>query len=329
MINYVRKGIALFNNYALARLQNKPSTAAFWYLAEPSAIQTEADLRRYQQYTQSPFYLIDYRKKLVYTLENADGIIVLPYDAPIGHAINPEAAFQYALGLHDAYHYTQNTYYLNKFWRYAEYFVAEQSVEGLWAYQFNWFESKAPWYSALAQARGASLMLRAWLLSHHAKYLHAMKQALAKFMIPIQQGGFLHEFPALGCPYFEEYPQTPTGVINGFMATLISIWELTRWTEDYQFIQLWKLGINSLEKMLPFYSTGWWSIYDCDNQSPTVNVNSPRYHLLEIHYLQILTLLSQSEKIKQEYEKRKKQYKNILYRQRALLQKAVRKILYR
>jgi hypothetical protein len=50
-----------------------------------------------------PFYPISYIAKLKYDHVNNNNIIVLPYDAPIGDQINPEAAFQYALGLHDSF----------------------------------------------------------------------------------------------------------------------------------------------------------------------------------------------------------------------------------
>lgn len=309
------------DNYVLARLQNRPSTALFWYLPEPANIKNIGDLERYQN-ASAPFYLMDYREKLSYSLENEEGIIVLPYDKPIGQQVNPEAAFQYALGLHDQGCLTQ-------FYKYADYFVKAQSPEGLWAYDFDWFASKKPWSSALAQARGSSVMLRAWLQSKEEKYREAAKLALGQFLLPTAEGGFLHRFAPENCLYFEEYPQTPTGVINGFMASLMSIWELHFWLKEPWLSDLWTLGIASLEKMLPHYSTGWWSLYDLDEQTPVANVNSPRYHFLEMHYLQVLSILSSSKIVADEYQNRCGQYNNVLFKTKALGLKVVRKVLYR
>jgi hypothetical protein len=328
-MKYIYKMWRLLDNYVFARWQHRPSTAAFWYLPEPPVIRNQDDLLNYKRSPVSPVFFINYQKKLEYTLQNTDGIIVLPYDNPIGYQINPEAAFQYALGLHDTYRINQDPVYLNKFLYYAQFFLTQQTVEGLWTYAFDWFGSKAPWYSALAQTRGACVMLRAWMLTQELDYLNAAKNALNKCDVPIKEGGFLHRFKLNDCMYFEEYPHAPTGVINGFMSSLICLWELKFWLTDQWIDELWKNGIKSLEKMLPFYNTGWWSLYDLDDQSPILNVNSPRYHLLEIHYLEVLYVLSHSPVILNELTRRQLQYKNSIYKFRALLTKLFRKLIYR
>lgn len=328
-MSYLKNAFNLIDNYFIARLRNKASTAQFWYLPEPPTINSPSDLIAYQNTKQSPTYLIDYTQKLRYSLQNSDGIIVLPYQQNIGNQINPEAAFQYTLGLHDQFIKTNETQYLKQFWHYIDYFVRHQTIDGLWHYHFDWYESKAPWFSALAQARGASVMLRAWLLSNETKYLDAAKLALATFNTPIAQGGCLHTFAQGNCPYFEEYPQSPTGVINGFMSTLMSIWELNYWVKEKWLNDLWQRGLSSLEIMLPFYTTHWWSLYDLDINTPILNVNSPRYHLLEIHYLKILSVLSNSDNIKTILQRRIDQYNRWSSRQCAIGLKLLRKIMYR
>ena len=113
------------------------------------------------------------------------------------------------------------------------------------------------------------------------------------------------------------------------MASLISIWEMNYWLKEEWLDHLWKLGIHSLHRMLPYYSTQWWSLYDLDAHTPISNVNSPRYHLLEIHYLKVLSILSASPILTKIYEKRMTQYNNIFLRYKALGLKLTRKILYR
>ncbi len=328
-MRYIKKTWQLFDNYLLARWLNRPSTALFWYLPEPPVLRSQADLARYKKTLPSPFYFMDYQKKLAYSYENQEGIIILPYQQPIGDQVNPEAAFQYALALHDQFLQTQNQALLDKFWRYANYFLAKQSQEGLWAYHFDWHGSRAPWYSALSQARGASVMLRAWLLSQDSNYRVATQKALARFSLPIGEGGFAHTFKPSDSVYFEEYPHTPTGVINGFMSTLLTIWEVRHWLAEKWAHELWALGLASLEAMLPYYSTGWWSLYDLDENTPLANVNSPRYHLLELNYLQVLSVLSQSSLLEKEYLKRHAQYQRFSARLKAYSMKFARKILYK
>jgi hypothetical protein len=329
-MRYLKKIYQLVDNYLIARLYNRPSTALFWYLPEPSNIKSKQDLIQYQTLSKpASFYFIDYRQKLNYSLTNHDNIIVLPYDQPIGNQINPEAAFQYALGLHDQFYKTNDQTYLQQFLNYANYFLKKQTPDGFWSYDFNWFTSKAPWYSALAQARGASVMLRAGLITQDNTYLTAAKNAVSQFLLPTAAGGFLHIFSKENCPYFEEYPQIPTGVINGFMACLMSIWELHYWLKENWLNEMWTLGINSLQAMLPHYSNGWWSLYDLDENSPILNVNSPRYHLMEIHYLQVLSILSASPILQSELHNRTRQYHNSINKLRALGLKFARKIMYR
>lgn len=326
----IKKAVKLIDNYVLSRLQNRPSTALFWYLPEPAILKSPQDLMHYKQSSiTSPLYLMDYRKKLRYTLENKNGIIVLPYENPVGNQINPEAAFQYALGLHDEYYLSHNKALLDKFFHYAAHFAHAQTADGLWHYHFDWFAAKAPWASALAQARGASVMLRAWLHSKDTLYYEAAKNAFVKFTVPTTEGGFYHIFTPENCGYYEEYPQIPTGVLNGFMSTLISIWELHYWLQEPGLATLWQNGILSLQKMLPYYTTGWWSLYDLDSQTPVANVNSPRYHFLEMQYLQTLSILSESASITAAYQRRTQQYANVYFRGKALGLKFIRKILYK
>ncbi len=329
-MKYLMSLLKLLDNYVIARLQNRPSTSFFWYLPEPATIKTKADLSRYQnKMTDSPMYLINYSQKLKYSLTNQEGIIVLPYDKPIGEQVNPEAAFQYALGLHDAFYATGKPVFRDQFFHYANYFLNTQTQNGLWHYQFDWFTAKKPWSSALAQGRGAAVMLRAWMLSQNTLYREAAFHALNQLQVPIHQGGFLHYSSYGNCYYFEEYPSIPTGVLNGFMATLMNLWELQYWTKDKKTADLWQYGIHSLEKMLPHYSVGWWSLYDKDENSPIANVNSPRYHFLEMQYLNVLYVLSGSAQIGREYQNRCAQYRNLFSRNRALIQKLIRKIIYK
>lgn len=329
MANLIKNSIQLTQSYLLAPLQKKNSTMSFWYLPEPTLIQSNRDLEFYKKCTPAPFYFMDYRAKLNYKLCNQDNIIALAYHAPISLQINPEAAFQYALGLHQQYYFSRDTVWLEQFFHYANYFADRQTTQGLWEYTFDWFCAKAPWSSALAQTRGAAVMLRAWLHTQDPRYKEIALNAIRPLQISIEKGGFSHIFIPENCTYFEEYPPMPTGVINGFMSSLMCLWELAYWLQESWITDLWETGIHSLEKMLPYYSNGWWSLYDLDAQTPIRNVNSPRYHLLEIHYLQTLKYLSTSKILAAEYSRRVKQYNNKIYRSFAFGQKILRKVLYK
>lgn len=318
----------LLDNYFFARVLGRPSTAAFWYLPEIANVTDQKSLQAYKT-AKMPFYLMNYQAKLKYSLKNDNGIIVLPYPQPIGNQVNPEAAFQYALALHDQYLKTGESSWLKQFWHYVDYFLKRQTNRGDWSYEFDWFESKAPWSSALAQARGASVMLRAWLHTQDQIYLKAAVLAFSRFDEPHEQGGYSCFFKPAGCYYFEEYPQAPTAVINGFMAALFGIWELYFWTKQPRFANLWQNGIFSLAEMLPHYTVQGWTLYDQDIRNGKVNLNSPRYHELMINYILILSLLSDDMPAFEQYYKLWSKTNRMVPKMKALVSKSLRKIKYR
>ena len=181
-----------------------------------------------------------------------------------------------------------------RFLHYASVFMREQDSEGRWAYQFDWDRHPAPWYSALAQSRGASVMLRAFLVTGDARFESAARKAVALFDRPISDGGFVASHPRAGVPYLEEYPAHPTGVLNGFLASLFGLFELREWLRDDRAAELFARYRASADAMLPFYTTSWWTLYDLDPESPVANVHSPRYHRLATDYLRVLSVISPS-----------------------------------
>jgi len=326
----IKKIFDLFNNYVYGRWISHKSTAAFWYLPEtPNVVNRETLDKYYESANPSPIYLMNYIKKLSYNCKNDDGIIVLNYGEPFGTQINPEAAFQYALGLHDLYLQTKQNHVINEFMKYADYFCRTQTDEGYWLYNFDYGTTNGCWASALAQSRGCSVMLRAWTLTGDSRYLDSAVNAIKLFDTPIEEGGFLSDFPLVPeCFYYDEYPQLKSAVINGFMSSLFCLWELSQWTNNKMAHNMWEKGIKSLEQILPFYTLSWWTLYDRNLESTIHNFNSPRYHVLEINYLKILTTLSNSNILEQHLERRLKQYRmdNII---KAFLLKTKYKIRYR
>jgi hypothetical protein len=325
----IQKAYKLLNSYVYGRFISKQSPAAFWYLPEtPTIVDDETLALYYDSANPSPYYVTDYTKKLSYQCKNKDGIIVLNYGEPFGTQINPEAAFQYALGLHDMYFRTNQIFYKDEFMKYVDYFYSLQTAEGHWLYCFDFFTTNGYWASALAQSRGCSVMLRAWAITGNTKYLKSAEKSIESFNVSVEDGGFLNEFHLVpGCFYFEEYPQIKTAVMNGFMSSLFCLWELSQWADNKLAYKLWVEGIHSLERMLPYYTLSWWSVYDKNPNISINNYNSSRYHLLEIYYLKILSTISNSGILKQYLEKRKNQY-NIQNRLKASIYKTVYKLRY-
>lgn len=288
-----RELVQIVSNYGLARVLKRDSPASFWYTPDEPRVYDQYTLRIYSGLEQ-PFYLIDYRPKLSYSKINEDGIIALPYFDPVGTQVNPEAAFQYALGLHDEYLSRGEDEYLRRFLHYVEYFLDKQEVDGDWLYQFDWGKNSAPWGSALAQARGASVMLRAAMLTGEDRFRRSAELAVSKFDVSILSGGYLwkRSFAGQVVEYFEEYPKDPTSVLNGFMAALFGVYELGKWLGVSRATKLWDSGLQSLVKMLPAYTTDWWTLYDIPLDEACIDLNSVHYHRLTLSYQRVLIALS-------------------------------------
>ncbi|HYE01191.1 MAG TPA: D-glucuronyl C5-epimerase family protein [Alphaproteobacteria bacterium] len=327
MLTTLGRAWGLFDNYLLAPAVGRPSTAGFWYLPEPPRVADAAALAGYLAAGHPP-YLIDYRPKLRYRLVGPEGIVVLPYGGAIGTRINPEAAFQYALGLHDAWLATGDPEHRRRFLHYAAFFLGRQTAEGDWTYDFDWYENRAPWASALAQARGASVMLRAGRLDPSAPYFDAARRALSRFSRPVERGGYAARFEPAGCVYFEEYPKQGNVTLNGFMASLFGLFEAGRLLGDPGADALWREGTASLLRMLPHFETGWWTLYDRDPRRPQPNPHSPRYHRMCVGYLSVLAAISGDPGLAAARD-RWRALDRLPNRSLAFVQKARRKILYR
>ncbi len=319
---------ALWENYIRRRVRGRPSPVTFWESPEPPRVVDATTLAAYRADLPSPRYLMDYRAKLAYREQDDAGILVLHYPDPVGTQVNPEAAFQRALGIHDQWRNTGQGTHRADFLRIANWFQRDQTQAGTWHYRFQWHRSASPWTSALAQMRGASVMLRAWLLTSEERYRTAALHAATPLYRPMADGGMRGHHPAAAVPYFEEYPAEPSAVLNGFMASLFGLYELATWLGDERARQEVEDGYASLEAMLPHYLHRGWSLYDLDPASPFPNPNSPRYHRLVTDYLRVLAAVSGRPALA-EWRDRWIAMDTPANRGRAIIGKAVRKLRYK
>jgi len=318
----MQKLARLFRNYVMRRDAGVQSSAVFWYLPEPPRVYDAESLGAYLSSADpSPRYLMNYQRKLEYTATGSNGLLVLSYGREIGLRWNPEAAAQYALACHDAGDHTT-------FLRYAAHFLEISDQQGRWSYDFDWYRSSAPWYSSLAQSRGASVLLRAGMLTGDGRYHDAARQALALFGTAVADGGFMAQHPKAQVPYLEEYPSQPTAVLNGFLASLFGLWEVGHWLNDAMSQARFELYLRSAEQLLPCYTTRWWTLYDLDPESPFPNVHSPRYHRLAVDYLRVLTALHPSP-VLASFRDRWIAMEGPVARTRATTLKVIKKLIHR
>lgn len=189
--------------------------------------------------------------------------------------------------------------HLAQFYHAADWLVRHQDEHGGWPINVvrtlanGRLELPPGWYSAMAQGQAMSLLVRAYTRTNNPQYLDSALRATALFDIPSQQGGVLATF-AGQYPWYEEYPTTPSCfVLNGFIYSLIGLYDLQQTVPDERGAdasRLYSAGMKSLKALLPLYDTGSGSIYDLRHFTLGVAPNLARWDYHATHINQLLLL---------------------------------------
>jgi len=232
------------------------------------------------------------------------GVPLLDYHGKIGLQYNPIAIAQYGLGNYNLFRRSADPDRRRKFFLVADWLCdhLETNPHGLavWNHHFDWEYRqtlKAPWYSALAQGQGISVLVRAHKESRaqnessDARYLDAAQRALASFYQPISEGGVAFS-DERGDLWFEEYiASPPTHILNGFIWASWGIYDYFLATGDASARELFSRAVQTLANNLDRYDLGFWSLYE---QSGTrlPMVASAFYHQLHIVQLRVMHRLT-------------------------------------
>ena len=237
-------------------------------------------------------YYQDFSEKADYAGHyDTAGIPLLDYRGTIGKQYNPIAIAQYGLGNYNLSRYSTHDGRRDTFLRAAGWLVKhlEANKHGVpvWHHQFDWEYReilRAPWYSALAQGQGISLLLRAFLETRGQIYLDTAHQAFRAFLLNIDEGGVSCS-DTNGHIWFEEYlVSPPSHVLNGFIWALWGVYDYHLATQDLAAGKLFQDGVRTLAENLWRYDTGFWSLYDL-GATWLQPLASPFYHNLHITQL--------------------------------------------
>jgi D-glucuronyl C5-epimerase C-terminus len=159
--------------------------------------------------------------------------------------------------------------------------LATQRAGGIaWEYMFQFDGGAPPWTSGLSQGTALQVLARAWSRTHEAQYLTAAQQALGIFKGGPSAG--VRIATPVGAHYLE-YTYAPSErILNGFIQSLVGLYEYTKLTGDPLGQQLFEAGDAEARAEVPHYDTGAWSKYD---QSSESNLN---YHELLAEFLEHL-----------------------------------------
>lgn len=310
-----------------AYLTKNQSQLTFWH--EKPEVNENFESGKLGEYYMTFFSKADYPGSY-----DDKGIPLLDYRGVVGLQYNPIAIAQYGLGNYNLYSRTRDKGRKAKFLNAADWLVENleetEHKTKVWHHHFDWEYRdmlKAPWYSALAQGQGISLLVRAHKEVGEDKYIRTAKEALDTFNKRIDEGGvtYIDERNNL---WFEEYiVDPPTHILNGFIWSLWGIYDYHIYTGDAHARYLFNEGIETLSNNLHTYDAGFWSLYEHSGTRMKM-LASPFYHDLHIVQLQILNGLTERPLFEHYAGKWSGYRNNFLKRKRALLYKAIFKVLY-
>ncbi len=319
--------LAYYRRIFSAYLLGGKSHLTFWHetpVENPNATANEL----------GEYYMLFAEKADYQGAYDSSGIPQLDYHGLIGLQYNPIAIAQFGLGNYNVWHRTGDPARRAKFFLIAAWLSShlEQNTHGLWVWNhhFDWEYRdtlKAPWYSALAQGQGISVLVRAYKESGDASYLDAAQRAFASFQQPIENGGVAFT-DAAGDLWFEEYlVSPPTHILNGFIWALWGLYDYFLATRDQTAHELFSRGVRTLLHNLDCYDLGFWSLYE---QSGTrlPMVASPFYHQLHIVQLRIMHRLTGEDQFARVADRWENYSRSPTNRTRALCYKSAFKLCY-
>lgn len=224
--------------------------------------------------------------------------------------------FQYGLGAYDLFLQNKDKEMLIKVKAASDWAVENQQEDGSWV-TFAYEQPEHP-YSSMAQGEGISLMVRAYKEFHDNKYLTCARKALKFMLLPLEEGGTTKYDE--NDVYFYECTEEPL-ILNGWIFSLWGIFDYCKMFRDEEVIEIFNKSMYSLEKTIPNFDMGYWSMYE-----DGIRVCSPFYHKLHIAQLKVMYDLTGVELYKEYADKWEEYQNNSLYRKRAFFKKVIQKV---
>jgi hypothetical protein len=224
---------------------------------------------------------------------DAGGIPTITYDGGLSYQYYPVTIELFGLQAYTWYLKYGTQDYLDNAVRAGDWLVDNQVPwSGEWLSRFTYYAGGSgstlndPWPSAMAQGLGMSLLTRLAIHTGDPKYLKAAEAALDSLKTPVAKGGVLAKF--FRHPFYEEYPTNPpTFTLNGFMYTLIGLYDLEKAAPRTEAGRLYAQGLATLRYALPFYDLSTTSSY---HLSHITNPLRPAYTLVPYHQVHVMLL---------------------------------------
>ena len=244
-------------------------------------------------------YIQDYSlKKIPHQLGTFDEKGIPLYD-PSNMGIDkplcyhPTVIIQYALACFEKIELDQN--YYHKFLNAAQWLEQHTDEIGKtdmigWSIPFSIRTPKldAPWFSALTQSQGISVLIRFYELEKKKDTLDLLKLLVQPLITDLSAGGMLYR-DGLGNTFFEEAGEIH--ILNGCLSCLYGLQEFLMLEKDEKVAKVCKDVQYTVEKWLPEFDTGFWSKYSVGLR---FNISDLHYHHLHINQLNELGFILHS-----------------------------------
>jgi D-glucuronyl C5-epimerase C-terminus len=159
--------------------------------------------------------------------------------------------------------------------------LATQRAGGIaWEYMFRFDGGVPPWTSGLSQGTALQALARGYSRLKDPAYLNAAKAALGIFATPPPVG--VRVTTPAGAHYLEYTYAPRERILNGFIQSLVGLYDYTELTGDPAGQALFEAGDAEARAEVPHYDTGAWSLYDQSSESDL------GYHELLMTFLQNL-----------------------------------------
>jgi hypothetical protein len=153
--------------------------------------------------------------------------------------------------------------------------LAAERAGGLaWEYYFSFGGGRPPWVSGMAQGTAVQALARsATRLHREADVLPIAKRALAIFRKRAPTGV---RVPAKDGDHYAIYSFAPSlRVLNGFIQSLIGLYDYARIAKDPEGTELFQKAEPEARAETPLYDTGAWSLY---SRGSSTHESSLSYH---------------------------------------------------
>ena len=233
-----------------------------------------------------------------------DGVPKVQYSDGLKYV--PTTAFHWGLLSYSKWKMTGEDMYFQNAYDIATWALENQTGDGAWNWYFDYNfsggvlgELKSGWASAMTQGLGMSFLARMYYETNDTRFRIAALDAIKPLQKSVNNGGVMRQLND-NLVWYELYPTPDNGsfVLNGFIYSLIGLYDNWKILDSDSSMQMYKKGIETLNLSLSYFDLGCASSYDLVHhsiQTTPPNVARKALHNLHISLLSIINVIEDEQ----------------------------------